>query len=184
MANDSISDDDKKLFRQTVGTVTPIAGRKKIPLAPDKPPVPPPKHTGKRSADSRPRLFLSDFIQEIVSGETVLFWSSVPLPSKRLREFKNGQLSFTARLDLHGLSTEQARENFLTFMDRSYRHDHRCVLIIHGKGGQQGNAPPIKNLLNRWLPQHPYVRAFHSAIPRHGGTGAVYVLLKKTQNLP
>lgn len=44
--------------------------------------------------------------------------------------------------------------------------------------GIQG-APCNKNLLNRWLPQMNEVIAFHSALPKDGGSGAIYVLLKR-----
>jgi len=37
----------------------------------------------------------------------------------------------------------------------------------------------IKNKVNSWLRQHQDVLAFHSAMPKDGGNGAVYVLLKK-----
>lgn len=57
----------------------------------------------------------------------------------------------------------------------------RCLLIIHGKGGIQGAPPVIKNLLNRWLPQINEVIAFHSALPKDGGSGAIYVLLKRNR---
>ena len=53
------------------------------------------------------------------------------------------------------------------------------MLIVHGKGGRVGdNTAILKNLTGRWLLAHPSVVAFHSALPRQGGTGATMVLLK------
>ena len=182
MSNDLISDDDKKLFRQTVGKVTPLPGNKKISQVSSKPPPEKKPRTAKQTVPQAPALPLSDYIIDSVTGETILSWFSQPLPSKRLREFRQGLIPFADRLDLHGLSGEQAREKFLSFIQKSYDNGYRCILLIHGKGGQHNHAPRIKNLINRWLPQHPYVQGYHSAIARHGGTGAVYVLLKKSQN--
>ena len=53
------------------------------------------------------------------------------------------------------------------------------IKIVHGKGLQNGQ-PLIKTCVNGWLRQIPQVLAFVSALPRDGGTGAAYVLLKKT----
>jgi DNA-nicking Smr family endonuclease len=55
------------------------------------------------------------------------------------------------------------------------------ALIVHGKGYRSRNRlPVIKTLLDRWLRECSQVLAFHSAQPKHGGSGAVYVLLKKS----
>ena len=68
-----------------------------------------------------------------------------------------------------------------------YLHDahasgHRCVLIVSGKGkgyGDDGDMGIIKSQMATWLSHHPKVLAFHSAIPRDGGSGAIYVYLKR-----
>ena len=52
--------------------------------------------------------------------------------------------------------------------------------IIHGKGNRSDDRGPVlKVKVNNWLRQHDRVQAFHSARPVDGGTGAVYVLLKR-----
>ena len=93
---------------------------------------------------------------------------------KRLRD---GQIALESRLDLHGYTTEHARETLCQFIHDCVEHGLRSVLIVHGKGSR-GDKPVIKPLLNYWLPQISDVLAFCSAKPRDGGTGAVYVLLK------
>ncbi|EXJ09223.1 Smr domain protein [Nitrincola nitratireducens] len=40
----------------------------------------------------------------------------------------------------------------------------------------------IKSCVNDWLQQIPQVLAFTSAQPKDGGTGAVYVLLKRNKD--
>jgi len=42
-----------------------------------------------------------------------------------------------------------------------------------------GKRPMIKSHVNTWLRQHPQVLGFTSCLPRHGGTGALYVMLKR-----
>jgi DNA-nicking Smr family endonuclease len=122
--------------------------------------------------------YLSDFISNPVESNTPLSYCAPSIPSKRFRALKNGLIPWERRLDLHGLNTEEARSAFLQFINEQRLNNTRCMLIIHGKGGHQGAPPVIKNLINRWLPQINDVLAFHSAVPRDGGNGAVYVLLK------
>jgi len=58
----------------------------------------------------------------------------------------------------------------------------RCVRVVHGKASGASDKPALlKSRVNSWLRQHPEVLGFASCQPRHGGTGAVYVLLKKPQ---
>jgi DNA-nicking Smr family endonuclease len=58
------------------------------------------------------------------------------------------------------------------------------VLVVHGKGERQPEKTAIgvlKGFVNQWLRDLDPVQAFHSARPEHGGTGAVYVLLAKSE---
>ena len=56
----------------------------------------------------------------------------------------------------------------------------RKCRIIHGKGlSSPGREPVLKRHILGWLKKMDTVIAVSSATPRDGGTGAVYVLLKK-----
>ena len=60
----------------------------------------------------------------------------------------------------------------------------RSVQVIHGRGensSEQEQASIVKGCVNHWLQQFEQVQAFHSAKPQHGGTGVVYVLLRKSE---
>ena len=46
---------------------------------------------------------------------------------------------------------------------------------------EQERSSILKGCVDHWLRELDVVRAFHSAQPRHGGTGAVYVLLRKSE---
>ena len=185
MADDFMSDEDKALFRDHMRSVKPLNEKTKRE---NNPPTVPPKVPGKPKTINPPRIankkeyFLSDYIKEAVLSNTILSYCHPSVPSKRFRAFKNGQLPWEARLDLHGLTTEAAREALSLFIQTQAHNNKRCLLIIHGKGGHEVGAPPvIKNLINRWLPQFDEVLAFHSALPKDGGHGAVYVLLKRNR---
>jgi len=68
------------------------------------------------------------------------------------------------------------------FIDECMQHDIRCVLINHGKGFDRQPQPGLlKSCVAHWLPQLPAVMAYHSAQKHHGGVGATYVMLRKSE---
>jgi DNA-nicking Smr family endonuclease len=100
------------------------------------------------------------------------------------RKLKQGRYEAQSRLDLHRMTTGRARREIFEFIDESYRLGLRCVLVIHGKGDSAADRERgsiLKGCVNHWLRELDAVQAFHSAQPHHGGTGAVYVLLRKSE---
>jgi len=97
-----------------------------------------------------------------------------------IRKLRRGQYAIEAELDLHGATVTQAREAVDEFLGAARERGKRCVRIIHGKGHSSvGKMPVLKGKVNSWLRQKDEVLAFCSARPNDGGTGAVYVLLKR-----
>lgn len=98
---------------------------------------------------------------------------------KRLRQGKYG---IEARLDLHRRTIEQAREQVYEFVNDCMKNDIRIAIIVHGKGDRTPDKQAtIKSYINKWLRLLDDVMAFHSAQKHHGGYGAVYVLLRKSE---
>jgi DNA-nicking Smr family endonuclease len=116
---------------------------------------------------------------ELETGEELLF-SRNGVQSQVMRKLRRGQFRLEAELDLHRLTRNQAREAITGFLQRCRQQGWRCVRIIHGKGlGSHNKTPVLKTNVNHWLRQRDEVLAFCSARPADGGTGAVYVLLKR-----
>jgi DNA-nicking Smr family endonuclease len=100
------------------------------------------------------------------------------------RKFKQGRYEMEARLDLHRMTVRIARKELFDFIDECHRLGLRCVILIHGKGeskADQQRSSILKGCVNHWLRQLDVVQGFHSARQHHGGTGAAYVLLKKSE---
>ncbi len=100
------------------------------------------------------------------------------------RKLKQGRYEAQSRLDLHRMTTERARREIFEFVEECYQLGLRSVLVIHGKGDGSENTPQgsiLKGCVDLWLRELPIVQAFHSAQRQHGGTGAVYVLLRKSE---
>jgi DNA-nicking Smr family endonuclease len=118
-------------------------------------------------------------IADVETGEELLFFRP-DLPSKTVKKLRRGDFSIQAELDLHGMFREDARKALALFLTSTRQRGLRCVRVIHGKGhGSPDKKPVLKNLVNRWLQQRDEVLAFCSARQVDGGTGAVYVLLRK-----
>ena len=181
MPSDCLSEEDKALFRKALGDVTPL--KKTQSLVPK--PMPRPSSVPRKKApepEAKSDLSLSDSYAQEVHSDSILSYGEQNIPHRRMRQLKKGHIAWQARLDLHGLRIDAARQTLWDFIDTENRKEHRCLLIIHGKGSLRFEAPVLKNHVNHWLRQLPHVLAFHSALARDGGSGAVYVLLKNTHN--
>lgn len=116
---------------------------------------------------------------EIETGEELLY-SRTGLQHGVLRKLRRGQIRIERELDLHGMTVAEARPALARFLAVCQNGRVRCVRIVHGKGHRSPHKRPVlKGKLDAWLRARDEVLAYCSA-PRHdGGTGAVYVLLKR-----
>lgn len=164
-----------ELFRQTVGKVKSINSDKLDPMTSKKPrPIP-----RKPVAEEVEPLDESISVTELLSLEDSMSFTSPGLQKNVLRKMRKGHYGLDAEIDLHGLSSHEAKKQLLRFLHICVEEGRRCICIVHGKGYRSpDNQPVLKNNLNLWLRQHADVQAFCSAPPREGGTGAVFVLLR------
>lgn len=101
---------------------------------------------------------------------------------KTRRKLMKGNFALDARLDLHGMTVDEARRRTDDILERCAKSGARVLLLVHGKGtgyGNKGNMGAIKSQVTDWLIDSPHVLAFHSAKPKHGGVGALYVLIRR-----
>ncbi|AKH68842.1 hypothetical protein IMCC21906_01163 [Spongiibacter sp. IMCC21906] len=98
------------------------------------------------------------------------------------RKLKQGKYTIEARLDLHKMTVEQASQQVFNFIRDAMAMDLRTVMIVHGRGfhNKEGGAV-LKSYINHWLPEMADVQAYSSAQPQHGGAGAVYIMLRKSE---
>lgn len=111
-------------------------------------------------------------------GEEILF-RRPGLPERSFRQLRQGRFSIEDEIDLHGMVRGEARAALKSFIVESSARHLGCVRVIHGKGTRSGpGGPVLKNRVQYWLSQWDEVLAFVSARRRHGGSGALYVLLR------
>ncbi len=95
---------------------------------------------------------------------------------------KRGLHPIEARLDLHGLTQAEAHNELIEFVEASYQSGRRCLLVITGRGLGPEGPGVLKSAVPRWLAEartRPRILAISAAQPRHGGAGALYVLLRR-----
>lgn len=124
---------------------------------------------------------LSGEFIEPVDPHDILAFKRPGIQNGVYRNLRLGKYTVDARLDLHNLTVEQARVAVHTFVQDCCQHDIRSALITHGKGeGRKPQPALLKSCIAHWLPQLTEVQAFHSAQKQHGGAGATYVLIRKS----
>jgi len=177
MTSHDSDDDDRSLFRKAMGGVRPLKQDRRTPPVRRRKPV-----AAQRRRDEEEVLasLLSDEYQPDVETSDELMFTRPGLQQRVVRQLRRGQIAIEAELDLHGHTVPEAREALARFLRQAQANGRRCVRIIHGKGlGAAGKLPVLKVKVNSWLRQRGNVLAFCSARPQDGGTGAVYVLLKR-----
>jgi len=172
---EQLTHEDAELFRQAVADATPLPPPSHVaptPAATPKaripsPVAPPPPHDN-----------LSD---HGAGDESLQEFLRPSLAPALLRKLRRGQPPVQDSLDLHGLSSDEARRLLQVFLREATQRGQRCVRVIHGKGWQAGGGEGVLKIRTRhWLTQCPEVLAFCEPQLREGGGGAVIVLLKQS----
>jgi DNA-nicking Smr family endonuclease len=172
--NRDTDDDDGALFRSAMKDVTPLKNGGRLPPQ-GRPPSPRPRQ---READDQAVLREMMDVPTMDVGEELSF-QAPGVQESVYRRLRRGAYRIGDELDLHGMRADEAKLAVARFLAACKARDIRCARIIHGKGlRSKGDGPVLKQRLDGWLRRHRDVLAFASAQPAHGGTGAIYVLLR------
>jgi DNA-nicking Smr family endonuclease len=166
-------DDDPDLFRSAMQGVRPLKGgdRHQHRVVPSPRPL-------QREADE------AAVLREMMDGPypdvgEELSYRAPGLQDTTFRRLRRGAYHMDLELDLHGMRANEARLAVAQFLAAARDRGARCLRIVHGKGlRSKGEGPVLKQRVDAWLRQRDDVLAFCSARREHGGTGAVYVLLR------
>lgn len=169
-----MDDDDRKAFERATRDVRPL---KPSNRATSTRTLPKPEARLSRAArDFTLKQSLDDPRAE-QSAEEIAF-RSPNISERTFRKLRRGRFSIEDEIDLHGLTRAEARLELKRFLGDCADRGLGCVRVVHGKGARSGpDGPVLKAHVQYWLAQWEEVLAFVSASRRHGGSGAVYVLL-------
>ena len=159
--------EDEALFRAAVENVEQavyispkISGKKKLKFS--------------ASKIAAPKMGLKPLLKGI-SGD---------IDRRTMRALRRGQIRPEDSLDLHGMSQEEAHRSLVKFLQRSRADGKKCVIIITGRGKISQGGGLLQNQTPKWLNSsllRKNIIAFTAAQARDGGSGAIYVLLRKTR---
>lgn len=173
-----LSEEDRILWSIVARTAVPLkppARRREAPSLPVSKPLtaadtPPPS-----PSPSKPAL-------QAASPPPAKRPPSLALDAPTHGKIARGRLPIEGRVDLHGLFQDQAHGLLLSFLRRAHAGGARHVLVITGKGASSGGEGVLRRAVPAWLATPPFrelVSGFDYAARSHGGTGALYVRLKR-----
>ena len=166
-------EEDRRVFEAAMQGVRPLppGPRRAVPEWQEEEPAPSPL----RSRPPREPLHVDG------EGEN-LSAAAFGVAHDLVRSLARGEIEPEAESDLHHLTADVAAHQAERFIEQSVEKGRRCVLLIHGRGLHSGpSGPALRSSLVEYLCRQPlakHVLAFTSAPPRHGGTGALIVLLR------
>ena len=175
--------DDFSEFKKAIGDVTPLKIDERVSLnktQQDRIAVAQRRQAAVTDAQDDPN-HLSDTHVHMVKPYDIIQYKKDGVQEGVYRKFRLGKYAMDARLDLHRRTVQQAREEVYRFIADAMKYDLRTLIILHGKGEKEATPALLKSWTNKWLREFDDVIAFHSAQPQHGGTGALYVMLRKSE---
>lgn len=189
----ALSVSDEISFHQLMYGVSPLdkSRGQRVPTTVDKLPEPRLRELvdAAAEADARARDQLRALVEgaeerfEVIDDGEHLEGRRADTPGKLFRSLRRGELTIDARLDLHGLSLEEARASVDQFLRVSRARGERVGLIIHGRGAHSpGGLAVLRGEIAAWLSQGPAsacVEGFCTAVRDDGGEGALYILLRR-----
>ncbi len=169
---------DEEIFREAMADVKEIKEFREI--IPKKPKIKLPHRVEedsfrilKQIVNGERKIKLSD------TGEYIE-WVSPNIRKDIAQRLHDGLFSVQDFIDLHGMTINEAKEEFSKFLKEAIRKHLFCVKVIHGRGLRSPRGPVLKEALKKWLHGtfRRWVVAYSSAKDCDGGLGATYIILK------
>ncbi|HEY5568860.1 MAG TPA: Smr/MutS family protein [Gammaproteobacteria bacterium] len=170
-----ISKEDRRAFAEATRDVKPLERQNRTPLHPRRPK---PEAGFSRAAQS---ATLEDSLNDDRGAQTAeeIAFRRPGVSERNFRDLRRGRFSIEAEIDLHGLTRAQAKSLLHDFIVACAARRLGCIRVVHGKGARSGpDGPVLKASVQHWLSQWDEVLAYVSAGRKHGGSGALYVLLR------
>lgn len=172
---------DDELFRQELGDIKPLV-QDKADISRQVCDENAERRREAAVTEKQPDNALADAVQ-MIDQNAFVEYKRAGVQDGVFKKLRLGKYESQARLDLHGMTVEQARRELHQFVLDCLHYELRVVIIVHGKGRRSaGGIALLKSHAVHWLEQMEQVMAFHSAQPQHGGNGALYVLLRKSES--
>lgn len=127
--------------------------------------------------------------KEIVQRSKIDLPPLAPLERRLKQRLSRGSHPLDAVIDLHGMRQTEAHEALRRFIYAAQRQGASIILVVTGKGAsgvQDQGSGEERGVLRRTVPHwlrmpdlRPYVIGFETAAQHHGGSGALYVRIRR-----
>ena len=174
-----LSPEEKRLWSYVARHVKPMQG-KTLP--------PEPEPEDKPATAPAPRMTAPISVLPPLPPAKPALPPLAPVERKTLQALRRGRKEVDSVIDLHGMRQEEAHFALLSFLHRAQSSGHALVLVITGKGGAAvssslfGERGVLRRMVPHWL-RLPDLRhlviGFEEASAQHGGSGAIYVRLRR-----
>jgi DNA-nicking Smr family endonuclease len=183
MAGRRLSADEAALWRRVAGSVRAL--RPAAPLAID------PQAVRSPRAKSMDAGLKNSPLSSIGTKGTRAGQSQNTLDGTWDRKIGNGQIQPDRTIDLHGYNLSAAHHRLDRGFDEAIRDGARVILLVTGRPARSGASRidlPLRGIIREsvgdWLASsrhQPAIAAIRNAHPRHGGAGALYIILRRTR---
>ncbi|SRR5690606_20491494 len=169
-----LTTEDRILWNRVARTATPLPGKTPVEVEPSSAQDQP--HRREASLGSAPQS---------VARHSALLQDRPPrrLDAPTREKLARGRIGISGRVDLHGLTQREAHALLLSFLRQACAGGRRYVLVITGKGSGQGEGV-LRRVVPQWFSTPPFasiVGGFEEAARHHGGSGALYVRLRRKE---
>lgn len=106
------------------------------------------------------------------------------LDANTAKKIARGRTTIEGRLDLHGLTQNEAHSKLYSYLEAARYSGKRTVLVITGKGVRGEGI--LRHAVPRWLSEPAFrniTTGYHEAHITHGGSGAIYIRLRRLDPL-
>ena len=166
-----LSEDDRVLWNLVARTAKPLKGRMAVDI-PDIPTEAKPMQTQPAQPVANQAGAAKPKTQHVAHA----------LDEPTLDTLSKGRLPIEGRVDLHGLTQDEAYSLLFSFLHRAHAGGIRYVLVITGKGSSSGGDGVLRRAVPAWLSTpafRPLVSSHDHAARNHGGSGALYIRLRR-----
>ncbi|RWP57601.1 Smr/MutS family protein [Mesorhizobium sp.] len=171
---DRLSEDDRVLWNLVARTAKPLKRKAAIDIPDIGPDIADDTKPPPRDQAMAPAAATKARLQHV----------SHALDEPTLEKLSKGRLPIEGRVDLHGLSQDEAYSLLFSFLRRAHAGGIRYVLVITGKGSSSGGDGILRRAVPAWLSTpafRPLVSSHDHAARKHGGSGALYVRLRRAR---
>ncbi|OWJ66277.1 hypothetical protein BWR60_15445 [Inquilinus limosus] len=176
------SEEERRLWRLVMQDVVPL--RPRDPASPPPPPEPAPPAPPPRPAPSGQRLTPAAPKPPVAPAAPKRLRSGdlTGIDGHRADRLRRGKEGIEGRLDLHGMRQVEAHDALIGFIASAQRAGKKTLLVITGKGSFSNGDSVLRQNVPVWLNEAPLrgrILAITPAHPRDGGSGALYIILKR-----